>query len=137
MNTNELKTEQKIEALARMKMLNLYPNIVKEFDKENIVNMSEHGGMLYWLNDEQKDLISEFEQKYNSIVYHAIHTYTEFGELISLLYVFKYEEEWQQDRDDIVEGYPLVYVINLEDDMCSEFGSIGIKQQFGGLVRTA
>lgn len=50
MNNNELKIKQKAEALARMKMLNLYPNIIKEFDKDNIVNLSENGGILYLAN---------------------------------------------------------------------------------------
>ena len=32
--------EKKTEALERMKMLNLYPNVIREFEKENILNMS-------------------------------------------------------------------------------------------------
>lgn len=34
------KQEQKQEAIERMKMLKLYPNVIKEFEKENIVNLS-------------------------------------------------------------------------------------------------
>lgn len=59
--------EKKTEALERMEMLNLYPNIVKEFKKDGIVNMSEHGGMLYWLTDEQKGFVEEFEAEYNAL----------------------------------------------------------------------
>lgn len=71
--TNEQK---KIEALERMRTLKLYPNIIKEFEKENIVNMSENGGFLYWLTDEQKEIVSDFEAEHDALVYHVIHDFT-------------------------------------------------------------
>ena len=131
------KMKQKQEAMERMKQLRLYPNIIKEFAKEDIVNLSEHGGMLYWLNHDQQKIVREFEEKYDAVVYHVIHNNTEFGELYSLLYVSEYEEEWEDDRSDLKDGCPIAYVENIDDDICSEFGSIGIRMQFGGLVRTA
>ena len=39
------------------------------------------------------------------------------------------------DRQDLSEGYPVVYVKNVTDDLCSEFGSIAIKPSIGGLRR--
>ncbi len=131
------RTKQKREAIERMKMLNLYPNIIKEFDKEGIVNLSENGGFLFWLDSDQKAIVDEFEAEYDALVYHVIRSFTEFGELYSLLYVSKHEDEWGYDKDDLKSGYPVAYVKNVDDDFCSEFGSIGVKQQFGGLVRTA
>lgn len=131
------KQKQKQEAIERMKLLKLCPNIIKEFEKENIVNLSEHGGILYWLDSDQQAIVDSFEAEHDALVYHVIHSFTEFGELYSLLYVSKYEEEWETDREDLKDGYALVYVKNVDDDMCSEFGSICIKPQFGGLVRTA
>ncbi len=130
------RQEQKQEAIARMKMLKLHINAINEFEKEDVINLSEHGGILYWLNANQMQYVKQFEQKYNSVVYHVIHNITEFGELLAFLYVSDSEEEWGYDRDDIKNGYACVYVKNLDDEMCSEFGSIGIKPQFGGLART-
>lgn len=130
------KAKQKQEAIARMKMLKLSPNIIREFDKEGIVNLSENGGILYWLTSEQQTMVDEFEAENNALVYHVIHDFTEFGELYSLLYVSKYDEEWEYDREDLEYGTALVYVKNMSDEVCSEFGSIGIRPQFGGLVRT-
>ena len=132
--TNEQK---KIEALERMRTLKLYPNIIKEFEKENIVNMSENGGFLYWLNDEQKEIVSDFEAEHDALVYHVIHDFTGFGELLTFFYVSDDDEEWEYDRTDLKDGYACAYVKNLSDDMCSEFGSVCFRQQFGGLVRTA
>jgi hypothetical protein len=131
------KQEQKQEAIARMKLLKIHQNAINEFEKEDKLNLSENYGALYWLNEKQQEYVKKFEQKYNSIVYHVIHNMTEYGELLAFLYVSDSEEEWGYDRDDLQEGYACAYVENLDDEMCSEFGSIGIKPQFGGLVRTA
>lgn len=129
--------EKKTEALERMKMLNLYPNIIREFEKENILNMSESIGYLYWLTDEQQQYVSEFESEHDYLVYHVIHSFTEFGELLTFLYVSDDKEEWGFDRADLKDGYACAYVKNLDEEAFSEFGSIAFKQQFGGLVRTA
>lgn len=131
-----LKLEQKQEALNRMRMLDIYSPAIKEFEKENVVNKSEHGGMLYWLDENEQEFVKEFEEKYNAVVYHIIHNYTEFGELYSLLFVSQHKEEWDWDNEDIKNNIAMVYVKNIDEDAFSEFGSIGIKSQFGGLVRT-
>ena len=127
---------KKQEALDRMKTLNLYPNIIKEFQQDNTVNMSELG-FLYWLTDEQKQYVSEFETEHDALVYHVIHNYTEFGELLTFFYVSDQEEEWEYDRADLKDGYACAYVKNLDEEAFSEFGSVAFKEQFGGLVRTA
>jgi len=132
-----MKEQQRQEAIERLKLLKLYPNVLKDFEKESLVNVSEHGGILFWVNDEQKQMIEEFEQKHNALVYHVIHNYTSIGEMYSLLYVSKYKTEWKRDKKELQEGYPCVYVKNVDDDWSSEFGTIGIKEQFGGLIRTA
>lgn len=132
----ELKIKQKQEAIERMKMLKIYTQAIKEFEKENVINVSEHGGILFWLDDEQQEMVKRFEEKYNAVVYHIIHNYTEFGELYSLLYVSQHEEEWDYDKDDIKHNIALCYVVNKDEESFSEFGSIGIKSQFGGVIRT-
>lgn len=132
----ELKIKQKQEAIERMKMLKIYSQAIKEFEKENVINVSEHGGILFWLDDEQQEMVKRFEEKYNTVVYHVIHNYTEFGELYSLLYVSQHEEEWDYDKDDIKHNIALCYVVNKDEENFSEFGSIGIRPQYGGVIRT-
>lgn len=131
------RQEQKIEAIERMKMLKMHENPIKEFEVNDKLNQSEHGGILYWLDEKQEQYVKDFEKKYNAVVYHVIHNYTDIGEMLSFLYVSDSPEEWEYDRDDLQAGYACAYVMNLDDEYCSEFGSIGIKPQFGGLVRTA
>ena len=132
----ELKIKQKQEAIERMKMLKIYSQAIKEFEKDNVINVSEHGGILFWLDDEQQEMVKKFEEKYNAVVYHVIHNYTEFGELYSLLYVSQHENEWDYDKDYIKHNIALCYVVNKDEENFSEFGSIGIKPQYGGVIRT-
>lgn len=132
-----MKTKQRTEALKRMELLKLHENVIDDFKEISLLNQSELGGILYWVEGEMEKKIREWEEKTGNLVYHVIHDYTEFGELLSLLYVSTYEDEWETDREDIQDGYALAYVMNLTDDWCSEYGSIGIRPQWGGVVRTA
>ena len=132
-----MKAKQRTEALRRMELLKLHENVIDDFKEISLLNQSEHGGILYWVEGETERKIREWEEKTGNLVYHVIHDYTEFGELLSLLYVSQYEDEWESDREDIQDGYAVAYVMNLTDDWCSEYGSIGIRPQWGGVVRTA
>ena len=129
--------EKKKEAIKRMKMINLFPKVIEEFEEENVVNLSEGKGILFWLDDEQKRIVSQIEREHNILVYHAIHNYTEFGELLTLFYVSDDKNEWSLDRFDLQYGYACTYVKNLSVDWCSEFGTICFKPMNGGLVITA
>lgn len=68
---------------------------------------------------------------------HVIDNPTSIGRMHSYLYVSSNEEEWEQDRQDLKDGCPIVYVENVDDELLSEFGSIGIEPRNGGVVRTA
>ena len=137
-NTSTIQEKQKKEAIKRMKMLKLHSNVIADF-KEDVLNYSEYGmGILFWVEDEEwKSYIRDFETRYNAKVYHVIHSHTELGELLSMLYVSDDEEEWEWDRKDLQVGISCAYVENLNDPYCSEIGSIGIQPIFGGIRRTA
>lgn len=132
-----IREKQKNEAIKRMKTLELYENVIKEFQEENKLNLSESIGVLYWLKEEEKELVKEFENENGGLVYHLIHSLTDFGELYSIFYVSKYEEEWDMDLEDLKDNIAFVYVKNINDELSSEFGSIDFKKSIGGLVRTA
>lgn len=128
---------KKTEALKRMKTLQLFTPCIKAFEKRNEVQLSEMTGGLYEFsgNEELTVKVKAFEEEYNALVYHVIHTYTQFGELYSFLYVSDHQDEWDMDNEDIKDNYAMVYVWNKDDEWCSEFGSIAVRQKFGGLVR--
>lgn len=129
------KEERFIEAIERMKLLKLDNPCIEAFTKGNVWE-SEGYGALYEVNDEEQKLIDNFEKNHKGcLVYHMIHNKFEFGECYSILYVSSNKEEWESDKEDIKNGYVFAYVENIDNDWCSEFGSIAVKSQFGGLVR--
>lgn len=135
------KEEMKQEALVRMNILKLLPNVVREFtteEKMKFLNFSAYGrGILYQLNDELLERVRNFEATYGFLVYHVIDDQTEIGRLITLLYISTEKEEWPTDQQDLRDGCPMAYVINCDCDAFSEFGTVGVKPINGGVVRTA
>lgn len=127
----------KAEAINRMKKLHLFNACIKAFEDRNEVQMSEPTGALFefsndkWLNS----LIDDFQKKHNCLVYHVIHSYTDFGELYNLLYVDNEVENWDGDNIDLNDGYVFVWCENKTEPMFSEFGTIGVGHRFGGLIR--
>ena len=129
---------KKIEAIKRMKALKIFNQTIRQFERENLVSCSEPPmGANYWIDEEQEKLVKAFEEEYNALVYFVVRSYTAFGKLDAFLYVSDYEEEWEMDNEDINDGYVMSYVHNYDMTDCSEFGSIGVQERFGGLVRTA
>ena len=124
------------EAVRRMKVLKMLPQPIKEFEKEGMLNMSEQMGALYWLSEEEKKMVADFEAENGGVVYHVIHSYTNIGELYSFLYVSQYDEEWDDDMADLKDGCAVAYVLNKTMPDCSEFGTIGVEPRIGGVVRT-
>lgn len=146
--SEELKQLQKDEALNRLRILQmkygLLENVIKEFQAEDTIYYSKYinknlQGILYWISNEEEyvNAIKEFEEKHQAKVYHAILSPMEYGRILSVLYVSQHQDEWKMDRDDLNDGIPLAYCINLDDDTTSEFGAIQITKANGGISRIA
>lgn len=131
------KQEMKNEAIARMRMLKIYSNAIRDFRKKDcVLNKSEGFGALYWLNDEEKEAVKAFEERTGNMVYTCILNHFEFGECLTMLYVSKDPRDWEGERREVVNREPWVYVWNKTFDYESESGYIRVKPQFGGLIRT-
>lgn len=134
---------KKVEAINRMKELGLFAPCIKVFKDRNEVQLSEPTGGLYEFSSDKEltEKVKKFEKENDALVYHVIHTPAKIDgetmDMYNFLYVSDYQEEYDLDNEDILVGCALVYVWNRTNDYCSEFGSIGIKGKFGGLVRTA
>lgn len=133
---NITKEEKKKEATKRMKELNIIPDAIKQFINSDTLMVSEPPfGGLYWLNEEQKEMVRKFEEEYNALVYMVVRSHTQFGMTDSLLYISDYKEEWEMDRVDLKNNFIMTYSINHDNPIFSEFGSIVVKQICGGLIR--
>ena len=132
------REEKKVEAIARMEAVGIFPQTIEQFKDLDYVSISEPPfGAFYWAEGEDLKRIREFEEQYNALVYVVIRSYTNIGKLDSYLFVSNYDEEWEQDRDYLADRSPLAYVYNHDMPDCSEFGSIGIEPTVAaGLQRT-
>ena len=127
---------KKQEAIKRMKTLDIFTETIRQFKNEDLVSYSEPPlGANYWLDDEQKKIVKEFEEEYNALVYFVVRSYTQFGKLDTMLYVSDHKEEWEMDREDIECGYTYAYVYNYDIPEYSEIGSVAVQNRFGGLIR--
>lgn len=132
-------TEQKAEAIRRMGQLNIFPDIIREFERNNLVAISEEPfGAFYWVNEQEQKIIDALEKKYHMLVYLIIRSHSTIGLMDSILFISKNPEEWGWEQIDIENNILFAYVQNYDYPDCSEFGSIGFrKTAAGGLIRTA
>lgn len=133
------REEKKTEAIKRMKKMGVFKPTIKQFADSDLVSASEPPvGAFYWLDDEEKKMVQEFEENHNALVYMVIRSFTTLGKMDSLLFVSDYPEEWKMDMEDLDNNLALAYVVNHDMPDCSEMGSIGWKLTIaGGLQRTA
>ena len=142
-----LRQLQKEEAMKRLELLKLFPNVITDFEKYERVYYSERqnkifDGILYWIsnNKDYERLVEEFEKEYNALVYHAQLVRLDFGLCLSMLFVSQYQDEWEMERNDLINShngimYPYAYVANLSEPEFSEIGRIGIIRKNGGISR--
>ena len=132
-----LKLRQKKEAVERMMRLGVHSRIVRDFDRFGRIRLCGSPlGIYCELPKELEPAVKAFEEKYNATVYMVVRCNTSAGLLDSLLFVGRYEEEWEEEKLDIRDGYVMTYTINHDHDFCSEFGSIVYaRNDFGGIVR--
>lgn len=134
------KEEMKLEAIKRMEMLGIHVETIRQFKEDNLLSYSITG-VNYWFSDQQKKVISEFEQEQNCLVYYGILNQESLEPTLSLLYVpsynddFSYRKEWLLDRQDLSENRCLAYVHHIENEILSEIGYINFKCLHGGLKR--
>ena len=132
--------EKKAEAIERMKALGIFPQTIRQFERDGYVSISEPPfGAFYWAEGRDLEHIRQFEAEHNALVYMAIRSYTNIGKMDSYLFVSDYVEEWEADRQSIrnPDNGLFAYVHNHDAPDCSEMGYIGVVPTVAaGLRRT-
>lgn len=146
----ELKEIQKEEAIKRLTSIVKLKDVIDSFKNSNHKWVFEYEtvalkAVAFDINqnlgdpkyDEMMSLIKKFEEKYNVLVYVAMLNHSEFGDMLSLLYVSNSPDEWAYDNMDLIYKQPYAYVIvNYDEtDMGTEIGTIGIDFAMGGVYR--
>lgn len=130
-------------AIKRLKEMKLLGSVTSLFSKEDRLYYSERINKQYSavLNilDENKELykkVKEFEERTGHLVYHCILTQTTFGIIFDMLFISKYEEDWEYDYEKMDDFYRVMSMAtNLTDEMLSDMGSILVRPSMGGLER--
>ena len=145
MEPEELRKLQKIEAIERLELIqkiyNVHSNVLKEFKQEGTIYYSERinkiqNGILFWLHNnlEYVKAVETIEKKYKIYVYHCILSHTEFGELLTMLYVSNDPENWIEEKSKLMVAMPNTFVYDFSG-FGSEFGDVQIAGINGGLTR--
>ena len=152
MNINiEVKREEAIKRLEILRSKGLkYLPAIECFKAGKDIGLFENQGFMksvYYqvkLNTGDKSFydqlyskIQEFEKEYCGLVYLVLVSHCSFGTVCDFFYVSDYETEWEDDRNDLLDGYTFVYSYNMDDDLCSECGEIAFKADpmCGGIYR--
>lgn len=131
------REEMKREAIARMELMKIKPDIIRKFEGQDIVWSSVNGPDVLdtALRQKIKDKVKWFENEFGGLVYHIVFTGWAFA---SFLYVSKWDEEWEDDKRAITdEGYDVAYAYNMMCPELSELGGIQFKCEDGMVIRTA
>lgn len=125
--TEEFKRQ---EAIKRMNLLGLSDEVIADFE-DGIINMSIKG-----VNIPLFPIISEEIIRGNGLGNHCVYymIQDEAG-MTSVLSVSNYTTDWETEIEHIEQNVVYAYVINHSDPQFSEFGSIGIINIDGCLIR--
>ena len=131
----DMKTKRQ-EAIKRMKMMQIFPEAIRQFKDDGRVMVSEPPfGDLSYITETERQEIDKFEQEYHALVYHVVRAYTNFGQLDSWLFVSDYPEEWDMENTNIEQNIVFTWTINRSVDWMSDMGSIAFRPANGGLLR--
>ena len=137
--TEKLKQLQKEEVLKRLEILHskygLPEYVVREFSESGTIFYSEYEyhKMQWTIHKISKDkdfetVIKEYEINNNVFVYYAIfEPPTHRGLELSMLYVSEDKWNWENEKEDLLEGDPLVYYKNFDYENESGFFCYNMK----------
>ena len=136
-----MKQELKEEAIRRMNKLGLYDkgknSPVMDFIENEVAWKSEAYGILYYLDKKEKAIVEEVEnkyKKYNLKVYHCYKAYTDYGEILFMLFVSDDDKSPRNFDYNLKNGIVYLYAYNMSEPDFSEFGTMYIHSQYGGIV---
>ena len=131
---NPMREKQKAEAVFRLKLMGIREDVRRKFNEDETVMLCSDGRYSP-ITESMVNEIRQFEQDHNATVFLAVRMQSVFGTLDAMLYVGKYEEEWEIDQDNIKGGYAMSYCVNRDNPDCSEFGSIAFRVTDGIIIR--
>ena len=132
--TTTLWDRQKAEALNRMRLMGLREDAIQDFDLHNDIHLSAEDGTLEQLTQDDLRMIKQFEKEYNAVAYLVVRTLFGIAVLDSIIYVSQHEDEWEEEVENLKDGYIMTYTVNYLNPDCSEFGDIAFSTSPSGEI---
>lgn len=132
---NQVREKQKAEAIVRLQLMGVREDVRKQYEDDDTIMLCD-AGSYHAIDETMTEEIRQFEQEHDATVFLVVRMFTMYGNLDALLFVGKYEEEWELEHADIKDGYALSFCINRDHPECSEMGSIYFRTtEDGGIIR--
>ena len=131
-----LRQRQEAHAIDMMRALNMDESIIRAL-KNGVVYQVVNWSRPTPLTPEVKKMVREVEDDKGCLVYGVLINQTEVGNLLSMLCVSKYEEDWEYEEGDGKDGYCMAWVENTTIPEFSEYGTIGVANHFGFVRRVS
>lgn len=106
--------ELKQEALERLKILKVDEHIIKFFENNNTLYVTDPTGRASQLTDREKAIVKKYEDRWNILVYYLIHTSKGLEEEYHLLFVAKNKDDWNAEKEDLKQGNVLTQKLVLD-----------------------
>ena len=130
-----MREKQKAEAVKRLELMGIREDVRKKF-VENDTVMFCNNEEFQPVSNEMSAEIHKFEREHDATVFLAVRMFTLIADLDALLFVGKYEEEWESQQNDLKDGYAMSFCINRDYPDCSEMGDIAFRiTKDGAIVR--
>lgn len=138
------KEQQRQMAQKVLQAYHIHPSVSQQFrkgTKNHRLYYSERANatfpaILYWLdnNPDWEAKAREIEAKTGDLIFHAVLTHTEFGDLLDFLAIPAESEALMQFAKEAEKGYFVSYCWNITDDHL-ETGYIKVRPRMGGIER--
>ena len=135
---NITKEEKKQEALRRLHTLSvkfdLGPNLEKYFSQDRLYYSYGYSMDTIHYDESYAESAKAFERAFQCLVYHAVEVETQFGKILSFLYVSDHREEWP--IEELTGNRIMSYSYIIENGWDEgEFGDIRLDSPMGYLMR--
>lgn len=135
---NITKEAKKQEALRRLHVLadkfDLGPKLENHFGQDRLYY--SYGYSMDTINYDASyaESAEAFEKRYRCLVYHAVEAETQFGKMLSFLYVSDNQDDWPVE--ELTGKTIMSYTYIIEDGLDNgEFGDIRLDSPMGYLMR--
>lgn len=128
----------KPEAIKRMNSIGIPKNVIKSFEEDGRILMCSGIFGTYKILNQKAEKAIRLAKEAGVYPYLAIQTTScDIGTITDLLYVSSTPSEWENERNELLEGFPMSCCVSDATFGTCEFGSIGIKRigDSEGIVR--